>query len=205
LNLELEDAQNEILFTLGDIVEKRSKETGNHVRRVGEYCKMIALLLGFREDQSETLKVASAMHDIGKLGIPDEILLKPGTLSEDELGIIKTHSAIGNEMLHYSHREIIVIAALIALQHHEHYDGTGYPRRLKGEDINIFARITAVADVFDALSNKRIYKDAWTVEKIIEYFISEKGEKFDPNIVDIFVKNIDQALIIKKKYELPDY
>ncbi len=140
------------------------------------------------------------MHDIGKIGIPDAILNKPGRHTKEEFEIMKTHAQLGFEMLNNSDRPIIKAAAIVAEQHHEKYDGSGYPKGLKGEDIHIYGRITAIADVFDALGSKRVYKDAWELDKIIELFKEEKSKHFDPELTEIFFDNLDKFLKIRDKY-----
>lgn len=200
LHQELEDTQREIIYKMGEIGETRSKETGNHVKRVAEYSKLLALKSGMMEEESEILKHASPMHDIGKVGIPDSILNKPGKLSADEFEIMKGHSQIGYEMLNTSNRPILKTSSIVAHQHHERYDGHGYPRGLKGQEIHIYGRITAICDVFDALGTSRTYKKAWELNKIIDYFKSERGKHFDPNLTDIFLENMDTFLEIRNKY-----
>lgn len=200
LNNEIIDTQKEIIFTLGEIAEGRSKETGNHVKRVAEYCKVLALGYGINEQDAELCKLAAPMHDIGKLAIPDKILMKPGKLSKAEFDIIKTHTTIGYEMLKNSHRKIMQTAIIIANEHHEKYDGTGYPRGLKGEEIHIYGRITAIADVFDALGSDRVYKKAWELEDILDFMRSERGKHFDPKLVDIFFENLDAILKIRDAF-----
>ena len=201
LNKEIVNTQKEVIFTMGAIGESRSKETGNHVKRVAEYSKLLAIKYGLSEEISELLKEASPMHDIGKVGIPDSILKKPGVLVGQEWKIMKTHAELGYEMLKHSKREILKTAAIVAYEHHEKWDGTGYPRALKGEDIHIYGRITAVADVFDALGSDRCYKKAWPLIEIEEYFIENKAKHFDPELIDVFFANIDEFLLIRKKYE----
>ncbi|TYQ18356.1 UNVERIFIED_CONTAM: response regulator RpfG family c-di-GMP phosphodiesterase [Acetivibrio alkalicellulosi] len=200
LNLKLRDTQKEIIFTLGEIAEARSKETGNHVKRVAEFSKLIALKYGLSEEESEVISLASAMHDIGKMGIPSSILNKPGKLTKEEFEVMKTHTEIGYQMLEGSNKDIIKTASIIALQHHEKYNGTGYPNGLKGNDIHIYGRITAIADVFDALGTVRVYKPAWELDKIIEYFKEERGKHFDPNLLDIFFKYINEVLAIRDSF-----
>ncbi|HOJ63209.1 MAG TPA: DUF3369 domain-containing protein [Spirochaetota bacterium] len=191
LNQEIEDTQKEIIFKLGEIVETRSNETGLHVKRVAEYSYQLALLCGLLDEDARIIKLASPMHDIGKLGIPDSILNKPSELTDEELTIIKKHSLIGYEMLKNSNRRIIKTAAIIALQHHERYDGKGYPQGLKGDEISIYGKITAIADVFDALSTDKVYKKAYNKEDIINFFINEKGKYFDPDLTEKFLNNFD--------------
>jgi PAS domain S-box-containing protein len=198
---EIIDTQKDIIFTMGEIGETRSKETGNHVKRVAGYSKILALLSGLDEEKSTILKMASPMHDIGKVGIPDHVLNKPGKLDSDEWEIMKTHSELGYSMLKGSNREIMKVAAIVARFHHEKWNGTGYPQGLSGEDIPIEARITAVADVFDALGSDRVYKKSWELEKIYDLLKSEKGKHFDPNLIDLFFNNIDLFLEIRDKYK----
>jgi len=196
LNQEVEDTQKEILFTLGEVAEARSQETGHHVKRVAEIAKLLALRYGLSPDVAESLRLAAPIHDVGKLAIPDAILNKPGKLTPAEFDLMKTHSPIGYEMLKNSKRSILKLGALIALQHHERYDGTGYPNGLIGEEIHIYGRIVALADVFDALSSVRVYKKIWPLEEILGYIRQQRGAHFDPRLVDIFMENLDDIMII---------
>lgn len=200
LKQEMENTEKEILFTLGEVAEARSKETNHHVKRVAEYSYLLALKYGLSKEEAELLRKASAMHDIGKLAVPDNILNKPGKLTEDEFEIMKTHSIIGKDILKNSNREIISAGAIIAHQHHEKYNGKGYPLGLKGEEIHIYGRITAIADVFDALGSERVYKKAWKMDKIIELFKEERGKHFDPKLVDIFLENLGDMLNIRDNF-----
>ncbi len=197
LHEELEDTQKEIIYKMGEIGETRSKETGNHVKRVAEYSKLLALLYGMEEKEAELLKQASPMHDIGKVGIPDNILKKPGKLDPLEWEVMQTHAQLGYDMLKYSSRPILKAAATVAGEHHEKYNGKGYPHNLSGENIHIYGRITAIADVFDALGSDRCYKKAWELDRIIELFKEERGEQFDPVLMDLFLENIDKFLEIR--------
>jgi len=199
LNQEVEDTQKEILFTLGEVAEARSQETGHHVKRVAEIAKFLALCYGFSVEDAERLRLATPIHDVGKLAIPDAILNKPGKLTPEEFSLMKTHSPIGYEMLKNSKRSILKLGALIALQHHERYDGTGYPNGLVGEEIHIYGRIVALADVFDALSSVRVYKKTWPLEEILSYIRQERGVHFDPRLVDIFMENLDDIMGICKR------
>ena len=201
LNEEIQSTQKEIIYKMGEIGETRSKETGNHVKRVAEYSKLLAILSGIEEQQANILLVASPMHDIGKVGIPDSILKKPAKLTIEEFEIMKEHAMIGYNILKDSNREILKAAAIVAKEHHEKWDGTGYPFGLIGEEIHIYGRITAIADVFDALGSDRCYKNAWEDEKIFELFEKEKGKHFDPNLVDLFFRNIQQFKDIRDKYK----
>jgi HD-GYP domain-containing protein (c-di-GMP phosphodiesterase class II) len=197
LNNEIENTQKEVVFTMGSIGESRSKETGNHVKRVAEYSKLLALYYGLDDKEAEMLKQASPMHDIGKVAIPDAILNKPGRFDEFERKIMDTHAVLGYEMLKHSNRLLLKTAATVAYEHHEKWDGSGYPRNLSGENIHIYGRITALADVFDALGSDRCYKKAWDDEKIFKLFKEEKGKHFDPKLIDIFFDNLDEFLKIR--------
>jgi len=200
LNAMITETQKELLFTLGEVVETRSSEAANHVRRVAEYSHLLAIKVGMPEEEAERLKLASPMHDVGKIGIPDSVLLKPGKLDHKEFDQIKDHTVIGHEILKGSSRPIMQTAATLALQHHERWDGTGYPNGLEGEDINLAGRITMIADIFDALGSNRVYKDAWKTEDILDYLHEHKGTLFDPNLVDIFMENLDEILAIKAQF-----
>ena len=201
LNEEITNTQKEVVFTMGAIGESRSKETGNHVKRVAEYSKILALKYGLSTEEAEMLKQASPMHDIGKVAIPDAVLNKPGRFDENERKIMDTHAALGYEMLKSSDRSLLKLAATVAYEHHEKWDGTGYPQGLQGEDIDINGRITALADVFDALGSDRVYKKAWDDEKIFNLFKEEKGKHFDPKLVDIFFENLDEFLKIRDRFK----
>jgi len=200
-NKDIVEIQKEIIFTMGSIGESRSKETGNHVKRVAEYSKILAYHYGLSSEESEMLKQASPMHDIGKVAIPDSILNKPGKLTNEEFSVMQTHVLKGFEMLDVSERSILKMAAAIALTHHEKWNGTGYPNNLKGEQIDILGRITAVADVFDALGSDRVYKKAWDDEKIFQFFKDERGKHFDPKLIDIFFENLDEFLVVRSKFQ----
>lgn len=194
LNDELSKTQREVIFTMGAIGESRSKETGNHVKRVAEYSKILAIAYGLGNDEAELLKQVSPMHDIGKVAIPDHILNKPGKLTEEEFAIMQKHTVIGYEMLSNSDRDIMNAARIVAYEHHEKYCGGGYPRGIAGEEIHIFGRITAIADVFDALGSDRCYKKAWDDEKIFNLFKEERGRHFDPRLVDAFFDTLSDIL-----------
>jgi len=199
-NNEIEKTQSEVIFKMGEIGELRSKETGSHVKRVAEYCYLLAQLIDLEEDQCKTLMLASPMHDIGKVAIKDAILNKPGKLDDNERKIMQEHTVLGYKMFKDSSGEILKTASIVAYQHHEKFDGTGYPQQLKGHDIHIYGRIIAVVDVFDALASDRVYKKAWDLEKIIGFFKEQKGKHFDPYLVDEFLDNLDDFLAIKQKY-----
>lgn len=200
LNKEIVDTQQELISRLGNAVESRSKESGYHIRRIAEFSYLIAKELGLNEEECEILRQASPMHDVGKIATPDSILLKPGKLNSDEMEVMKQHPNIGYEILNGSKRPILKAAAIISQQHHEKFDGSGYPVGLQGEDIHIYARIVAVADVFDALTSKRCYKEAWPIEKALEYLQEQAGSHLDPNLVNIFIKLQDQVVVIRNRF-----
>lgn len=194
---DIEDAQREIVFTLGEIVETRSRETGHHVKRVAEYSKVLGLRYGLSMSEAEVIRLASPLHDVGKVGIPDAILNKPGKLLPEEFEVIKTHTTMGYDMLRRSRGRVLQAAAIIALEHHERYDGAGYPHGRRGKDIHIYGRIIGIADVFDALGAERVYKRAWSLDEILDYFRREGGRQFDPDLVEIFFANIEEILDIR--------
>ncbi|MFK2822182.1 HD domain-containing phosphohydrolase [Arcobacter sp. YIC-80] len=198
---EIAQIQKDVIFTMGSIGESRSKETGNHVRRVALYSELLALKYGFDANEAEMLKQASPMHDIGKVAIPDNILKKPGKLTPQEWEVMENHAQIGFDMLKSSDRPLLKTAAIVAHEHHEKWDGSGYPRKLKGEEIHIYGRITAVADVFDALGSNRVYKKAWDDEEIFKLFKEEKGKHFDPKLIDLFFENLDEFLAIRDRFK----
>ncbi len=200
LNKEIEETQKEVVFTMGAIGESRSKETGNHVKRVAEYSKLLALHYGLDKEEAELLKQASPMHDIGKVAIPDAILNKPGKFTDEEFEIMKKHAELGYEMLQNSNRPLLKAASIVAYEHHEKYDGSGYPRGLSGENIHIYGRITALADVFDALGSDRVYKKAWNDEEIFAFFKQQRGKHFDPKLIDIFFENLEKFLEIRTSF-----
>lgn len=196
LHNEIWNTQHELLYILGEVGETRSRETGNHVRRVARYSKLLGQLYNLDTEMVDLLYTASPMHDIGKIGIPDEVLLKPGRLNDEEMKVMRRHASMGYDILKNSKRPILEAAAIIAYEHHERWDGSGYPRGLEGDAIHIYGRITALADVFDALSCARIYKDSWSIEEVLKFIRKERGQQFDPNLVDIFIEHIDQFIEI---------
>lgn len=200
LNKEIIETQKEVIFTMGSIGETRSKETGLHVKRVAEYSRLLAILSGLDDYEADLIAMASPMHDIGKVGIPDAILNKKGRLTEEEFEVMKTHVTIGHEMLKHSDRPIMRAAAIIALQHHEKWDGTGYPNKYASKDIHLYGRITALADVFDALGSDRCYKKAWPDEKIFELLREQSALHFDPDLIEMFFANLNQFFEIRSQY-----
>ncbi|MBX7219738.1 MAG: response regulator [Blastocatellia bacterium] len=197
---ELRETQLEIIRRLGRAAEYRDNETGMHVIRMSQYCARLGRAVGLSEEECELLLYASPMHDLGKIGIPDRILLKHGQLEEEEWEIMKTHTLIGADLLAGHNSELMQLASLLALCHHERWDGTGYPRRLAGEAIPIQARITALCDVFDALTSERPYKPAWTVEATLAEIDRQKGIHFDPELVRLLHNILPEILEIKARY-----
>ncbi len=200
LNNEIQETQRELIYTLGEITENRSNETGNHIKRVAEYTAILAKYSGFEAD-IDTIKIASTMHDIGKIAISDAILKKPGKLTEEEFDKMKEHALIGYNIFKNSKRPILQAAAIIAKEHHERYNGKGYPYGLVGEEIHPYGRIVAIADVFDALGSDRVYKKAWDLEKIYTLLRQERGQHFDPKLIDIFFEHLDEILAIRNKFK----
>jgi response regulator RpfG family c-di-GMP phosphodiesterase len=200
LTREIINTQKEVILTLGEVVETRSHETANHVTRVAEFCYLLAKKSGMDEPTAELLRLASPMHDVGKIGVPEAILHKPGKLTSKEFEIIKKHARTGYKILCKSDRSIMKTAAIVALQHHERWDGRGYPQGLKAQNIHVFGRIAAIADVFDALSHKRCYKAAWPLEKIVETFKRDAGYHFDPELAGIFLANINEFMGINRRF-----
>ena len=188
---EIQAREHETLLRLAKAGEYRDEGTGNHVLRIARYSRVLAEALQLPESDCEDIELAAPMHDIGKVGIPDSILLKEGPLDEQEMEIMREHPSIGHEILKDSPSRYINLGAEIALSHHEKYDGTGYPNRLKGDAIPLTGRIVAVADVFDALTTRRPYKDAWPTEDAVEYIRNASGSHMDPRVVEVFLNNID--------------
>jgi len=196
---ELEENQKEMIFVLTELVESVSDETGKHIRRVAEYSRLLAHYhKAISEEDANIIYHASPMHDVGKIAIPTEILHKRGALSKEEFEIMKTHTLKAHNYLQTASRKIMKAADAIAYEHHENWDGSGYPRGLKGEEIHPFGRIVAIADVFDALTHKRVYKEAWSIEDAIKYIVENSGKKFDPYLVQIFQDNVDEFVSISK-------
>jgi putative two-component system response regulator len=185
----LASTEAELVKRLAMAVEYRDDDTGAHIERVSRYAGKLAMLAGQDSAQVELMRHASPLHDVGKVAIPDAVLLKPGKLTEEERAIIETHAHIGWELLRGSGSEVMRAAAVIAHSHHERFDGTGYPQRLTGEAIPIEGRIVAIADVFDALSSDRVYRPAFAPEKVLEIMSGDRGTHFDPDLLDAFLEN----------------
>lgn len=194
------EREQETIFCLARAAEYRDPETGSHIQRMAHYSRMIAARLGLPVEQQQLLLEAAPMHDIGKVAIPDVILLKPGRLTPDEFAVMKKHAEIGYEVLNTSSSSLLKVAAEIAHTHHEKFDGSGYPRGLKGAQIPLFGRIVSVADVFDALTSERPYKKAWDWDSAIGLIREGAGTHFDPACVDAFLGNMDEILKIKQQF-----
>lgn len=197
---KVQESQIKIIHKLSGAAEFKDNETSAHTKRVGFYSKIIAKALGLDEHFCSLIELTAPMHDIGKIGIPDHIILKPAALNEDEFEIMKKHATIGYEILYESNDEILSMAAKIAQDHHEKFIGGGYPYGKIGEEISIEGRITAVADVFDALTSKRPYKEAWDIETTLSYIKEQRGKQFDPKVIDAFFEKIDEIIAIKMAY-----
>jgi len=201
---ELEDTRLEVVHRLGRAAEYKDNETGMHVVRMSKIAHLLAVALGMSDEDAKLLLHASPMHDIGKIGIPDGVLLKPGKLDPDEWEVMKTHSQIGAEILGDHPSPLMQMARLVALTHHEKWDGSGYPKGLKGEDIPLVGRITALADVFDALTSQRPYKKAWPVEDAVQLIRDNSGKHFDPKLVEVFLDKLPEIQAICERYREPD-
>jgi putative two-component system response regulator len=197
-----QDAEYEISIRLAKASEFRDTETGMHIKRMSFYSELLAKLIGFSKKDQELILKSAPLHDIGKIGIEDKILLKPGKLTAEEFGIMKQHTIIGGEILADSSQfPVMKNGRIIALEHHEKWDGSGYPYGKKGEEIHPFARVVAIADVFDALSSKRVYKDAMPLNKVLEIMRDGSGRHFDPNYLKFLFDNLEKFLKIKEKYQ----
>ncbi len=193
---EIEETQVQLMYVLGGIAEGHSHETQKHVQRVAEFTYKLARLYGMEHKEAALLKNASTLHDIGKLGIAGEILHKNGKLSKSEFKEMQKHPSLGVEMLEHSTLPLFRAAAIVAGEHHEKWDGSGYPKKLQGDEIHIYGRIVAIADVFDALAFKRSYKEQWSVQEILAYMKDMSGKHFDPKLIELFFNNIDDFLKI---------
>lgn len=200
LDREARETEAEMLARLGDVLETRSLEAGNHVRRVACLARLLAESSGLSEEECNLVYQAAPMHDVGKVAIPDAILLKPGPLNDLESQYMKRHTELGERILGRSSRPLMRTAAMIAGQHHEKFDGSGYPRGLRGEEIHIFGRIVAIVDVFDSLLHRRCYKEAWPLQRVVELMQEQRGKHFDPQLVDLLLAQLDAAEAILARY-----
>ncbi len=203
--IEISQRELETLMRLAKAGEYRDEETGFHVVRMAKYSFFIARRLGLTESDARLVEIAAPMHDLGKIGIPDHILRKAGKLDSSEFEIMKAHAAIGHEILRDSPSKYLQTGAVIALGHHERFDGTGYPNGLAGESIPLAARVVAVADVFDALTSERPYKNAWPIAEAVQYIKSQKGKHFDPNCVEAFEQEIELIITIRQTLQDPPH
>jgi putative two-component system response regulator len=204
-NLELSESkvwasQAETIFRLARMVEFRDEETGRHVHRMSSYCEIVARQIGYSAEEAERVRLASQLHDVGKVAIPDSVLLKPGKLTPDEFEVVKGHTDAGYKMLQGSSSEIVQLGSLIAYTHHERWDGTGYPRRLAGEVIPQEGRIAAVADVFDALTTDRVYRPALPIKSAVKMMRDERGQHFDPTMLDAFFLAHAEVEEVRERY-----
>ncbi|QPF75445.1 DUF3369 domain-containing protein [Roseateles sp. DAIF2] len=200
LREEIQDTQRSTVFILGEAVEKRSKETGAHVRRVAELAALLGEAVGMKASDVEFLRQAAPLHDVGKIGIPDRVLNKPAKLDEEEWAVMQTHARIGYELLNKSDKRILQLGATIAHEHHERWDGQGYPRGLAGEQIHIVGRITALCDVLDALLSERCYKQRWDFDAALDFVKGEAGTRFDPNLVRLLLERLPEVRSIYERY-----
>jgi len=198
---EVKRTRLQVIQRLGRAAEYKDNETGMHVMRMSHYTKIISLAYGHSAQYADALFHAAPMHDIGKIGIPDSIMLKPGKLTPEEIKVMQKHPEIGAEILGESDSDLIDLAKVVAMTHHEKWDGTGYPNQLKGENIPIEGRIVALADVFDALTSIRPYKEAWPINDAIDFMVSQKNKHFDPELVDLFIQELDKIIEIKDRWK----
>ncbi|WP_372365108.1 HD-GYP domain-containing protein [Candidatus Uabimicrobium sp. HlEnr_7] len=201
LNQQLQDAYLDTILRLSRAAEFRDKDTAFHLEKISTYSTIIARQLGFSQKYIDDIRYASPMHDIGKIGISDSILLKPGKLTSDEFEQMKQHTIYGADILKNAKSDVLELSLKIALTHHEKYDGSGYPTGLKGDEIPWGGRIVAIADVFDALTSKRCYKEAWETQKAIDYITELSGKQFDPKVVEAFHISLEKILEAKDTYE----
>jgi putative two-component system response regulator len=198
---QLREHQEETVKRLSSMAELRDLETGLHLERMSSYCALIAERFGFDRERVELMRIASPMHDVGKIGIPDNILLKPSTLTPEERAIMQQHPTIGHQILSGSGAELLTLAAVLAWTHHERFDGSGYPRGLVGDEIPLEGRVAAVADVFDALTSDRIYRPAFNVEEAVSMMRDQRGAHFDPEVLDCFLDAMEKVEEIRIGYK----
>ena len=200
---ELRLSREETIQRLAIAAEFRDSSTAQHIHRMSHYCELLARKAGLSQERCDLIRTASPMHDIGKIGTPDHVLLKPGKFTHDEFSVIARHAEIGYRILSGSDAELLKVAAVIAYTHHERFDGTGYPRGLKGEAIPIEGRIASIADAFDALTTKRVYKPAFELNHAVELMLKHRGQHFDPDLLDIFLASMDDVSRIHDRYADP--
>lgn len=198
---QLESSRKEIIACLGKAAEYKDNDTGMHVKRMSHYAKILGLATGMSKEEACALKETAPMHDIGKIGLPDRILRKPAKLNDEEMEYMKKHPQIGVDILGGETCSLLNMARSIAISHHEKWDGSGYPHGLKGEEIPLYGRIAAVADVFDALTTQRPYKKAWPLEKALDFLKSESGKHFDPSLIELFIQSLPQVLEVRERYQ----
>lgn len=198
---KLQETQKKIIIKISHAAEFKDEDTSKHIKRVGLFSAMLARAYGLEESTAQMLELTASMHDAGKIGIPDKILLKPGRLDEAEFRVMRTHAMIGYNLLHDKEDVLLQNAALIAREHHEKFDGSGYPDGLKAEEISIFGRIVAIADVFDALTTTRPYKRPWPFDDAVSFIKEQSGKHFDPQLVELFIQNIEQVRFIYEEYK----
>lgn len=197
---ELRLSREETIQRLAIAAEFRDSATAQHIQRMSHYCELLARRTGLSAERCDLIRTASPMHDIGKIGTPDQVLLKPGKFTQEEFDVIAQHAEIGYRILSGSDAELLKVAAVIAYTHHERFDGTGYPRGLKGVAIPIEGRIASIADAFDALTTQRVYKPAFEISHAIELMLKHRGEHFDPELLDVFVASADELTRIHNQY-----
>jgi putative two-component system response regulator len=197
---ELKRTRLEIVQRLGLAAEYKDNETGLHVIRMSHYSRILGLALGMTESEADDLLHAAPMHDVGKIGIPDSILRKPGPLDADEWKVMQSHATIGGDIIGRHASGMLAMAHSLAVTHHEKWDGSGYPNGLAGEEIPLVGRIVAIADVFDALTSARPYKQEWPLEKAVEYLEQQRGKHFEPRLVDLFLKQMPALLEVKQRW-----
>jgi putative two-component system response regulator len=197
---ELKETQFDVVHRLARAAEYRDNETGSHIVRMSHYAAILGRACGMTDEECDILFHATPMHDVGKLGIPDRILLKRDKLTTEEFDIMKQHTVIGANLLSGSQSAVLQMGEVIALTHHEKWDGSGYPNRMAGEDIPLIGRICAIADVFDALSSRRCYKDPWPLEKTLHEIRSLAGKQFDPHMVRMFDELLPVIIEIQRTH-----
>lgn len=201
--MSFDRAAGTVIAEISRAIASRSPETGWHVRRVAEYSRLLGELAGLDSAEAELLYLAAPLHDTGKIAIPDDVLHKPGPHTSEESTIMRTHAELGRRFFSDQDSPVMRAAAIVAGQHHERWDGQGYPDGIRGEQIHIFGRVTALADVFDALTHPRCYKPAWPLHQALDYLVQESGSRFDPALVELFMRHLDRFLEIYERLRDP--